>query len=663
MAYTPSGQITLCRVPFGSDMKHTRYFTSTTAQRNYFSPKYDTAGVDISPTAPHLSSDNYTFIRKNNVIKIPYHIDQVRKYNYVYYKNAGSPDTNFMGKYFYNFIVDYEYVNENTTALHVVQDDFQTWMFSISFDECYVEREHVNSDAIGGNLTEEDIPVNNYIQVHNTPYEFPNFNYIYITSYVTFSGLVISSGDLDERLNGDLQQYADGYVSSGQVYKNADGKYVWSVGSESGVLWSPSYAEPVEILGIVRPYYILRIATSDGTKRISLLKNFIRLCNGFGVTDSIVSIIAGPPEIGRGITWSGQISDVSSARASFLERATGDSGEPVTSTFSDSGSYAIDGAYTPRNNKMYNYPFCYYSLETPEGMQVYKPEYFRTGSHKPFFDVQTSFDDEPQMVLTPYAYAINGALTTNPQSSTNNNSVAVKLRPAIDIPWRYDQAAITKALNMNRNQAELSNASRTFSTRLVSDITTTAIDTVTGMLAPVTAYHASGGALNPLAGAIASSKLIGGINNVTHDIINTARDITSSKNETSVIEAKIADRSNLPVTQGGTSTTATWYVSNDMPLVNLKYYTITAEIAGKIDNYLSVYGYKVATFKKPNLTGRARWNYVQTVDCAISPVNTLNSDIPPSTDIENIKRIFNNGITLWHDDNVEQYGSFANSII
>ena len=70
--------------------------------------------------------------------------------------------------------------------------------------------------------------------------------------------------------------------------------------------------------------------------------------------------------------------------------------------------------------------------------------------------------------------------------------------------------------------------------------------------------------------------------------------------------------------------------------------SIKKEYAKIIDEYFSAYGYKVNTYKTPNITGRTYWNYVKTIGCNVV------GDIPQQ-DIEKIKDMFNNGVTFWHD--------------
>lgn len=85
--------------------------------------------------------------------------------------------------------------------------------------------------------------------------------------------------------------------------------------------------------------------------------------------------------------------------------------------------------------------------------------------------------------------------------------------------------------------------------------------------------------------------------------------------------------------------------------------------AKRIDDFFSCYGYTIKKVKVPNLTGRAYWNFIMTKDCVIS------GDMP-ATSKEAIARIFDSGITFWHNgDNVGNYaistsdGSINNPIV
>ncbi len=70
--------------------------------------------------------------------------------------------------------------------------------------------------------------------------------------------------------------------------------------------------------------------------------------------------------------------------------------------------------------------------------------------------------------------------------------------------------------------------------------------------------------------------------------------------------------------------------------------SVKYEYAKRIDDFLSMFGYKVNSVKLPNITGRTNWNYVKTVGCNIV------GDIPQG-DLMKIKNMFNNGVTMWHN--------------
>lgn len=69
---------------------------------------------------------------------------------------------------------------------------------------------------------------------------------------------------------------------------------------------------------------------------------------------------------------------------------------------------------------------------------------------------------------------------------------------------------------------------------------------------------------------------------------------------------------------------------------------IRQEYARIIDNYFSMYGYKINRLKTPNITGRRNWNYIKTIDANIEAYI-------PQQDLQKIKDMFNNGVTLWHN--------------
>jgi hypothetical protein len=87
--------------------------------------------------------------------------------------------------------------------------------------------------------------------------------------------------------------------------------------------------------------------------------------------------------------------------------------------------------------------------------------------------------------------------------------------------------------------------------------------------------------------------------------------------------------------------------SSDILLGWERYFTVDcmsvrSEVAKSIDDFFTMFGYKVNRVKIPNITGRRNWNYVKTIGCYID------GDIPQE-DMQEIKDMFDKGVTFWHN--------------
>lgn len=146
ISITPQGNIYLCNVPLENDYKNQLTFTNKENQETYFNSKIIT------------TFDNYTYIKKDSVIKVGVNIDNIIGCNYLFYRNVG-----FTNKIYYCFITNKEYINENVTALTIETDVFQTYQFDIEYKDCFVEREHVNSDNYGEHTVPEGLETGEFI--------------------------------------------------------------------------------------------------------------------------------------------------------------------------------------------------------------------------------------------------------------------------------------------------------------------------------------------------------------------------------------------------------------------------------------------------------------------------------------------------------------------
>lgn len=148
-AITPDSDLFLLKCPLEMDNNHQINFSNATAQYNYF---------HNLPKKLQIDDDDYSYIRQDSVIRVGAHIDTLLQYNYVMYRNE-----NYSGKWFYAFIVNMEYLNDNCTAVTIKTDVWQTWQFDLTFRKCFVEREHVNNDNFGLHTIPENLETGEYV--------------------------------------------------------------------------------------------------------------------------------------------------------------------------------------------------------------------------------------------------------------------------------------------------------------------------------------------------------------------------------------------------------------------------------------------------------------------------------------------------------------------
>ena len=146
MAITPDTDLYLLKCPIESDQRNQLTFASRAAQQAYFS------GL------PKIALENYSYQRKDNVIRVSQHIDDIMGYNYVMYQNK-----NYSNRWFYAFVTGMSYVSDKCTHVYIKTDVYQTWAMDITAKACYVEREHVNDDTVGAHTIPEGLDTGEYV--------------------------------------------------------------------------------------------------------------------------------------------------------------------------------------------------------------------------------------------------------------------------------------------------------------------------------------------------------------------------------------------------------------------------------------------------------------------------------------------------------------------
>ena len=159
MAYIePNTTVEFLNVPFDPDYENTMYWSSEDQQDSWMSTKVivqinrnsyqrKTRGVIRVGWTADLENP------RTSVIKSLYNS------NYMRYKN-----TNYENKWFYAFVKQVEYVNNNTVDVHYEIDVMQTWACDYQLLECFIERQHTVTDDVGEHTVPEGLETGPYLE-------------------------------------------------------------------------------------------------------------------------------------------------------------------------------------------------------------------------------------------------------------------------------------------------------------------------------------------------------------------------------------------------------------------------------------------------------------------------------------------------------------------
>lgn len=162
-------------------------------------------------------------------------------------------------------------------------------------------------------------------------------------------------------------------------------------------------------------------------------------------------------------------------------------------------------------------------------------------------------------------------------------------------------------------------------------------------------------------GALAGS-LVGGVGAIPGAIIGGvgagitgAGHLGKSHYEMQGLLAKMKDINNLPPSlnkQGGN----TFYdFGNDLTGIFLVKQQIKLEYIAQLADYFKMFGYKINKKRTPDFKSREHFNFIKTVGVTI-----LGNC--PQNDLNDIKAMFDNGVTVWHVDDVGNYNLDNNEV-
>lgn len=540
----PQTDVYLLKVPLEIDEVNQLTFNNATAQYNYFN------------SLPKKSVDNFTYQRKDGTIRYGANFDDIMTYNYVMYRNDA-----YSNKWFYAYIDDMEYLNDNVTAISIKNDPWQTWQFDLVYKRTFVEREHTNNDTVGVNTIPENLELGEYIvngSVVNN--DLSNANSETNVSWICFqvSDYPDGNGALNPTLGSDVEGKIFGGVYSGLTY--------------------------------------LFVLSSTHANRL------IKCYDLASKPDAIVSIFQVP--LGILAADSLRLINYDSPAGSItIGKMPDDDYNPITintTTISKPGS--LNG-YTPKNNKMLTYPFTYFYVTNNAGTE--------TTYHWEDFNGNPSFkaDAVVSQGMSIKAYPTNYKNATN-KSCYNYGINGGKLPTCA---WNSDYYVNWCTQNSVNQPLAISSA-------LVSGIIGTGLNMQYG---------------NVAGAASTATTAFFGIANAISKQYEASLTPDQARGNTNVGDVNMAEK----------RMGFTFY-----PM------SIKIEYARVCDEFFSMYGYKTNRVKLPNVTGRRNWNYVKTIGCYID------GDIPQS-DMQEIKDMFDRGVTFWHNPSTFADYSQNNDII
>lgn len=537
-AITPQTELRLIKCPIESDNLNQLTFSNENEQYKYFNK------------LPHLTVDNISYQRKDSIIRYPAHIDNIMEYNYVMYQNE-----NYTDKWFYAFITNMEYVNDNMTYITIKTDPFQTYQFNMIWKRSFVEREHVNDDTVGLHTIPEKLETGEYVS--SGFLRLFNGNNTYICISVTDT-----PGNMGKRAT----LYYNGIFSGTETL-------------------------------LFRDY--------------QAAANFIKAMDRDAKGDGIVSVYLAPQSLFSDLTLNWQVitvtTDGGSTTFEYSRIPVSDDSVVLQTSDSLTPPSTIDG-YTPKNNKLKVYPYSYFYVTNNAGSDVpFKYEEFVNNTAT--FKTIGSLTPGCSIRCVP----LNYKKIADTSNSIRNFHASVTAPKYPICSWSNDA----------------------YVNWLTSNSLNLSMKTIGGIAGIV------GGAalIGTGAGAVAGAGMVAGGFGMIFD--------TMKEDYQHYL---------MPDQAGGNTNSGDVAYSSNKQEVTAYKMTVRNEMAKVIDDYFSMYGYKVNSVKKPNITGRANWNYVKTIGANIE------GDIPEEY-MNELKSLFNSGITLWHNASTYLDYSQSNGII
>ena len=428
MAYiNPNTTIYLCsNVPLDPSYDHTFYWSSASSQLAYFK----------SMAKYTLTKYSYQRVQRG-YLRCECVAEDIYDVNYMIFQN-----TAFGDRWFYAFVDCVEYVNDATSDVFFTIDVMQTWLFDYEMQECWIDRQHSETDEIGEHIEPEPLEVGEYGLF--TDYESFGLNEIY------FAAIICEVDDGFLWVNNNIS------CAVVQNVPTATNIYLFSNDSDGVAALTSVLKEYVKA-----PESVVSIYTLPKTTVTSVLSNCVN--SGEALPTTV--------DVSAGYYVDVNVDGISK-------------GDAIGWRSDNQGSVL---GYVPRNKKLYCYPYCFYGITTPNGSVAQYPyEYFYGGT--PTFRMYGCILPQVTVECYPRYYK---SMTGNQTSIPPNLSSGVELSGWPQGSWACDSYStwVSSGQAFSDNSGAISS-----------------IASAVGAVAGVALAPATGGASLALAGLSLTSK-------------------------------------------------------------------------------------------------------------------------------------------------------------
>lgn len=694
--FTPQSKIYLLKGLEIDAMNNTFWgaFNNTEEQFNFFINNYD-----------HIEFENYTYQRKDGTVVVPGLYDDLRLYNYLIYQNG---DTGNKSKWIYCFITSLGYLNDNATSISFETDVIQTWRFEIesNFMESYIAYEHrpqyydtgdgvqrpcintqpenleIGTDLISdkqylinitqsisfavigmtcdmsGNdsFTNPQLGTPSQINYYILPFNRDTGTDITTLKIGSISGQTVTISGLSKILDAIRKnEKLVGKCVSIVVTNSIPGLVV-----ESGKIVIKRDCFSGEIQG---DYQIL---TYKAKTMNDMLENDLNAFPKTQVYD--IPAFIGFTQYTKLYTYPYSylvISDNNGTTKAFKNELWQDMKNAQFICVGSPSSAKID--IMPLNYKVTKSDNLYSNLINLENS--FESQY------------ETSLpiiSDTTALMLQSSRNSMNVGLSNIRRSNETNSAIASATGNALSA-----QTSLQNNLNLSVTARNTNLASNLNDLQNKSNMINASISAIGGLSGGIASALTGniGGAVGSLVGAglgigqtamqnqintkqtnlqnanaLANANAQASANSQSTAIGNQLRQLTTQyQNQTNIQNAMDSYNARIHDAQATADSIVTGsndlmrQIALDLNTFVLYVYRPTDEYKQKLEKIWNMRGYATNTVDYPNLRSKTSWNYIQTVKC-----NIKGTGIDPS-DLEKIKRVFDNGITLWHNKNVGDY--------